>query len=129
MRPNFSSPDQVAEAADSMTRYRVEHFKVALLDARYRLIKWAHVSKGSLAASIVHPREVFRPAIVGSAYAIIVVHNHPSGDPKPSQDDRVITERLVSSGRIVGIPVVDHVIVGREGWTSLRQEGRVSFDN
>ena len=122
-RPTLSSPDLVAKVAEPMTRYRVEHFRVALLDARHRLIKWAHISKGSLTHAIVHPREVFRPAIVGSAAAIILVHNHPSGDPKPSTDDMKITDQLRKVGDMVGIKVIDHVIVGREGHFSFREEG------
>jgi DNA repair protein RadC len=80
-------------------------------------------SQGTLTASLVHPREVFRPALREAAAAIILVHNHPSGDPTPSREDREVTERLVHVGEILGIPVLDHVIVAERGYVSLRQDG------
>lgn len=83
------------------------------------------VSRGSLNASIVHPREVFRPAIVGSAASIILVHNHPSGDPEPSEEDLAITRRLVQVGELHGIPVLDHVVVAKAGFVSLRARGHI----
>ncbi len=79
-----------------MARYRVEVFRVLLLDTRHRLIRKVTVSRGTISASIVHPREVFRPAIVASAAAMILVHNHPSGDPEPSRDDVALTKALGS---------------------------------
>jgi len=78
------------------------------------------VSIGSLNASIVHPREVFKPAVIASAASIVLVHNHPSGDPEPSEEDLAITKRLVEAGELLGIAVLDHVIVASRGVVSLR---------
>ena len=102
-----------------------EVFKVLLLDARNKLIREITISEGSLTSSIVHPREVFRPAIIEAAASIICVHNHPSGDPTPSQDDLKITTQLVETGRIVDIRVLDHIIVGHRTFTSLASQGYV----
>ena len=81
------------------------------------------VSLGTLAASLVHPREVFKAAIIGNAAAIIVIHNHPSGDPTPSREDREITARLKSCGETLGIPVLDHIVVAAEGYRSFAEMG------
>jgi DNA repair protein RadC len=91
-----------------------ENFIVLLLDRKNQLIGINTVSIGSLTASVVHPREVFKPAILSNASAIICAHNHPSGDPQPSQEDRVLTQRLVEAGKLLGISVLDHIIVGDE---------------
>jgi DNA repair protein RadC len=110
----------------AMTRSRVELFRVVLLNARHDVLKMATVSRGSLSATIVHPREVFRPAIVASAAAVILVHNHPSGDPEPSGEDVEITKRLARAGDLLGIDVLDHVIVAKGGrWVSLKERGVV----
>ena len=90
-----------------------EQFQVVLLDQKNKIIKDVMVSQGSLTASVVHPREVFNFAIRDSAAAIICVHNHPSGDPQPSREDRALTTRLGEAGRLLGIQVLDHIIVGR----------------
>lgn len=100
-----------------------EQFQVILLDQKHKRMKDIMVSQGSLTASVVHPREVFNFAIRESAAAIICVHNHPSGDPQPSQEDRVLTSRLVEAGRLLGIHVLDHIIVGRETYMSFADEG------
>jgi DNA repair protein RadC len=100
-----------------------EVFLTVLLDARHRVIGEARISQGSLTASIVHPREVFRPAIRLGAGAVILVHNHPSGDPTPSPEDVGVTRRLRRAGEILGIRVVDHVIVAREGYFSFQEGG------
>lgn len=100
-----------------------EEFQVLLLDRKNRVMKGMMISQGSLTASIVHPREVFNPAIRESAAAIICVHNHPSGDPQPSQEDRVLTKRLAEAGQLLGIQVLDHVIVGRDAYMSFADEG------
>lgn len=99
-----------------------EHFLVLLLDGRHRLQRVEPVSAGTLSASLVHPREVFAPAVRESAAAVIVVHNHPSGDPTPSLEDREVTRRLVESGRLLGIPLLDHLVVADDGWVSLRED-------
>lgn len=100
-----------------------EHFYLILLDVRHRLISEFVISIGSLTASIVHPREVFRPAVIHSAAAVILAHNHPSGDPEPSDEDLRVTRRLYRCGQWIGIPVLDHVISGRGEWCSLRDMG------
>jgi DNA repair protein RadC len=98
-----------------------ERFHVILLDGRHRVMRHALVSQGTLTASLVHPREVFRPALRESAAALVLVHNHPSGDPTPSREDEEVTARLVRAGEILGIPVLDHVVVAERGYVSLRE--------
>jgi DNA repair protein RadC len=100
-----------------------EHFCVLLLDGRHRVLGEEVVSLGTLTASLVHPREVFRPALRASAAALILVHNHPSGDPEPSPEDRTVTERLGRAGELLGVPVLDHVVIAERGFRSLRDEG------
>jgi DNA repair protein RadC len=100
-----------------------EQFQVVLLDQKNKIIKDVMVSQGSLTASVVHPREVFNMAIRDSAAAIICVHNHPSGDPQPSREDRALTTRLGEAGRLLGIQVLDHIIVGRDTYMSFADEG------
>lgn len=103
----------------------VEVFGVLLLDGRHRVTGWAEVSRGTLTSSLVHPREVFGPALRMGAAAVIVAHNHPSGDPSPSLEDRAITDRLKQAGTLLGVPLLDHIIIGagqsfeafaRNGW-------------
>lgn len=118
-------PDDVVKLIDKLTgnRFRTEVrecFMVILLNARHEALAVETVSIGSLNSSIVHPREVFRPAIMAAAAAIILVHNHPSGNPEPSEEDISITKRLVESGKLLGIPVLDHIISARRGATSLQ---------
>jgi len=102
---------------------RKEHVVAALLDARHHLIRVSRVAVGSLTASLVHPRELFHDAITASAAAVVVAHNHPSGDPQPSAHDLALTERLVEAGALLGIEVVDHVILGGQRIMSLRAAG------
>ncbi|MEK7845891.1 MAG: DNA repair protein RadC [Nitrospinota bacterium] len=109
------SEDVVNYYIPLMKNLKKEIFKTVLLDSKNKILKDVEdeiVSKGSLTASIVHPREVFKTAIKESAAAVILVHNHPSGDPSPSREDIEITQRLVKSGEIVGIKVLDHIIIG-----------------
>ena len=103
-----------------------ERFLVVLLDGRHRVLREVAISQGTLTASLVHPREVFRPALREAAAAIILVHNHPSGDPAPSQEDLEVTRRLVRAGEILGIPVLDHVVVAERGYVSLREQGHLA---
>ncbi len=102
---------------------RHEIFKVVLLDAKHAILRDATVSEGSLTLSIVHPREVFTMAVKESAAAVIFLHNHPSGDPTPSQEDKVLTARLVSAGEVLGIRVLDHLIVGDGRYVSFADQG------
>ena len=100
-----------------------EEFHALLLSARHRVIREVFITRGILDASLIHPREVFRPAIAESAAAIILVHNHPSGDPTPSAEDRAVTKQLSAVGRTVGISVVDHVVIGDGRFASLADHG------
>ncbi len=102
---------------------RKEHFIAFYLDARRRVIKREIISVGIINAAIVHPREVFEPAIKNLAVAIIVAHNHPSGDPSPSDDDLALHKRMCKAGSILGISVLDHVIVTAEKYISFKEEG------
>lgn len=121
-------PIDVQRSLEPRLRGRArESFHVLLLDGRHRLLSVEEVSVGTLTASLVHPREVFREAIRGAAAAILLVHNHPSGDPTPSVEDRVVTRRLQDAGELIGIRVVDHVIVAEEGYFSFR-EADPAFD-
>jgi DNA repair protein RadC len=113
-------PDDVLVHVRDLTRARREHFVVLLLNARHEMQRREVVSIGSLNASIVHPREVFLPAILHSAASIVLVHNHPSGDPEPSEEDLSITRRLVEVGDLVGIGVLDHVVIAARGVVSFR---------
>ncbi len=118
-------PEDVVAVCKGLRRAQREVFAVLLLNARHELMRRVTVSVGSLNASIVHPREVFLPAILASAASIILVHNHPSSDPEPSEEDLSITKRLVQVGELLGISVVDHVIVAKRGTVSLRARGLV----
>lgn len=100
-----------------------ERFYVLLLDGKGRLLREVRVSEGSLTASLVHPREVFRRAVREAAAAVVLVHNHPSGDPEPSPEDSTLTGRLRAAGELLGIRVLDHVVVGRGRWTSFADRG------
>ena len=104
-------------------RRRQERFFVVALDARNRVIRRHLVAVGSLSSVTVHPREVFAPLIRDRAAAALLVHNHPSGDPTASVEDIDLTRRMLEAGRLLGIPVLDHLIIGRDGYTSLRDDG------
>jgi DNA repair protein RadC len=101
----------------------VEHFGIVLLDSKHRVIRTTVVAIGTLNSTVVQPRDVFREAMLGSAAAIVVFHNHPSGDPGPSPDDMELTRRLTSAGRLVGIDVVDHIVLGDLRYCSLKEMG------
>ena len=117
------TPRDVYELAGDFRAERREHFVGFYLNARSRLLGRETVSVGSLNASIVHPREVFEPALRRGAAQLVVAHNHPSGETDPSDDDVRITRRLAEAGELLGIPLMDHVIVGANGFTSLREQG------
>ncbi|NNL67660.1 MAG: DNA repair protein RadC [Myxococcales bacterium] len=122
------SPEDVfRHFAAGLRRLDHERFVVVLLDGRHRVLGEEVVSRGTLTASLVHPREVFRPALRASAAAVILVHNHPSGDPTPSAEDRSVTARLADAGEILGVRVLDHVVVAERGFVSLREEGALDF--
>jgi DNA repair protein RadC len=94
-----------------------EHFFIILMDTKNKILSYQKISMGILDASIIHPREIFKPAIKNSAAKIILVHNHPSGDPLPSNEDILITEKLIEIGELIGIEVLDHVIIGDKYWS------------
>jgi DNA repair protein RadC len=121
--PMRSPRDVYAVYATRLEDLPVEEFHVAVLDSQHRLERDVTVTRGILNSSLVHPREVFREAIAERAAAIILVHNHPSGDPTPSGDDRLVTEQLSAAGRLLDIPVHDHVIIGRGRYTSFAESG------
>jgi len=102
-----------------------EHFVALLLDGRHRVVRECGVSQGTLTASLVHPREVFRTAVREAAAAIVLAHNHPSGDPSPSEEDREVTRRLARAGEILGIRVLDHVVIAEHGFYSFREAGEL----
>ncbi|MBU1179736.1 DNA repair protein RadC, partial [Patescibacteria group bacterium] len=103
--------------------HKKEHFVVFYLDSRNQEIKRETISIGTLNASLIHPREVFEPAIAHHSAQIIVAHNHPSGDPEPSEDDIEITKRLQEAGKILGIEVTDHIVVAKNGFYSFKEQG------
>lgn len=119
----ISSPEVLAKYFMEVLRHQQkECFVVTFLDTKCKMIGYEIISTGSLTAAVVHPREVYKIAIQKSAYSIIVVHNHPSGDPSPSKEDLQITERLKKVGEVIGIPLLDHIIIGDGIYKSLKQE-------
>ena len=109
--------------APALRDLRQEEFRVLLLNTQHAVIRELLVTRGTLDTSVVHPREVFRPAIAESAAAMILVHNHPSGDPAPSPEDRDVTDQLAAAGRLIGIPVLDHVVIGDARYVSFVESG------
>ena len=125
-RPRLTTPRQLA--AYLLPQYgtgTVEQFGIVMLDTKHRMIRIRIVSTGSLDSTVVHPREVFREAASASAAAIVLFHNHPSGDPTPSAEDLMLTTRMVNAGDIMGIDVVDHLILAEQKYFSLMESGRL----
>ena len=118
-----SSRDVFLHYQGRLAGCRNENVYVVLLDIKNRVLGEVKVSEGSLSAAIVHPREVFRPAVELAAAALIVVHNHPSGDPTPSTEDRSLTRRLRDAGEMIGVRVLDHVIIGAGCYSSFAERG------
>ncbi len=122
LRPKVSTPRDVYELLGPRMRgIKKEEFVCLYLDTKNQLLRDEVVSMGSLSSSVVHPREVFKGAIQESAASLILVHNHPSGDPSPSGDDLDITERLMNAGKLLGIEVLDHIIIGDGRFVSLKE--------
>lgn len=119
--PLVRGPESIHDQCRDIRGSNREHFVAFYLNSRHQILRREVVSIGSLNASIVHPREVFRPAIVLCAAALVLAHNHPSGDTTPSEEDLAITRRLKEAGKLLGIELVDHVIVGESGYTSMRE--------
>lgn len=125
-RAVIASPeDAAALVMDSMRHLDREHFKIMLLNTKNHLLAIETISIGTLNSSMVHPRELFKAAIKKSAAGLILVHNHPSGDPSPSGDDIVITRRLIEGGEILGISVLDHLIIGDNKFISMKSKGLI----
>jgi DNA repair protein RadC len=123
---DIKNPEAVVKAIRTSIKEKAkEHFKLILLNPRNKIIGISTISIGTLNASLVHPREVFKDAIVHSAASVVLAHNHPSGDPEPSEDDIKITKKLVESGKILGIEVLDHIIIGKGGFLSFKERGLV----
>jgi len=121
-KPIIRQPTDVFDYfRDQMSLLTKEIFRVVALDTKNRIVKEQVISEGTLNASIVHPRDVFRVAIVHSAASVILLHNHPSGDPTPSQEDITLTKRLVEVGKIMEISVLDHIIIGGGKFSSMKE--------
>ena len=123
---DIKDPEAVVKAISASIKDKAkEHFKLILLNPRNKIIGISTISIGTLNASLVHPREVFKDAIMHSAASVVLAHNHPSGDPEPSEDDIKITKKLVESGKILGIEVLDHIIITKNGFKSFGSEGLI----
>lgn len=123
-RPVIKEPEDAANLLMARLRHLDrEHFMVILLNTKNHVLGVETVSIGSLNTTVVHPRELFKQAIRRSAAAVILAHNHPSGDPHPSTEDKATTKRLVEAGKILGIEVVDHIIIGHNTYCSLKKMG------
>lgn len=126
LKPVIHTPDEASSLVmEEMCYLDREHFRVMLLNTKNRVLGLETVSIGSLNASLVHPREVFKKAIQRSAAAIILMHNHPSGDPSPSPEDLQITDRLCEAGRVIGIEILDHIIIGDHVYASFKEKGLI----
>ncbi|MGI5880858.1 MAG: RadC family protein [Syntrophomonadaceae bacterium] len=122
----IKSPEDVKNAfMEDMRFLDRERFRVLYLDRKNGIILWEDVSVGGLHSSIVHPREVFKTAVKNSAASIILIHNHPSGDPTPSKEDVETTKGLIEAGKIMGINVLDHIIIGYDSYCSLKNKGLI----
>ena len=121
-----TSPEAAAEVlVPALAGADRERCVVALLDTKHRLLRTATVSIGSIDHTFMAPREVFRDALLANAAALVLAHNHPSGDPEPSRDDEQVTRRLVRAGELMGVQVLDHLVVGTARWVSLARRGVV----
>ena len=122
----IESPEEAYEAIKTITNVQEEAqevFGIFILNTKHKIVAVHEISRGTLNNSMVHPREVFKPAVLHNAAAIICFHNHPSGDPNPSQDDVTINSRLVEAGKIMGIEILDHIIIGDDEYVSLKERG------
>ena len=123
---DIKNPQSVVKAIQSSIKDKAkEHFKLILLNTRNKIIGISTVSIGTLNSNLVHPREVFKDAISHSAASVVFAHNHPSGDPEPSEDDLTITKRLTEAGKILGIEVIDHIIISKNGFFSFKEKGLI----
>jgi len=123
----IKNPEDVFNYLIDMRKLNKEYFRGLYLDVRNRLLRDEIITIGTLTTNIIHPREVFQPAIKYSAVGLILAHNHPSGDPAPSEDDIKITQQIIEVGKIMDIDVLDHVIIGNKKFVSLKSEGKMDF--
>ena len=121
----LSPRDAAAFLLPSFGARPLEQFGIVLLDSKYRVLRTTIVASGTLNATIVQPRDVYREAVLGGAAAVVAFHNHPSGDPHPSPDDMALTRRLVAAGALMGIELVDHVVLGDARYCSFKETGRL----
>jgi len=119
----YLKPEDVWKELRDIRDHKKEHFVIFFLDSRNQEIKREVISVGSLNANLVHPREVFEPAVKNLAAQVILAHNHPSGDAEPSEDDLKLNKRLVEAGEILGIQVIDHIIITKNGYLSFKEKG------
>jgi DNA repair protein RadC len=119
----YLNPEDIWKELKDIRVHKKEHFVVFYLDSRNQEIRREVISVGSLNANLVHPREVFEPAVKNLAAQVILAHNHPSGDTEPSEDDLTLNKRLVEAGKILGIEVIDHIIIGQKGYLSFKEKG------
>ena len=120
-----ASPDVARILRPIIGHLDQEVFVAVLLDVKTRVLRIVEISRGSLSASLVHPREVFKAAVRDAAHAVILAHNHPSGDPAPSPEDAALTTRLIAAGDVLGIRVLDHVVIGMHDHYSFADSGRL----
>lgn len=126
IRPALRRPDDIVQLMEPELRYlNREEFHIILLDIRQRMIRKIKISRGGLAAAVIFPRDIFREAVKANAAAVILVHNHPSGDAEPSPADLESTRKLMEIGQMMGVPVVDHLIVGAQGSISMKERGLI----
>lgn len=129
--PNLPNPRAVSQMlARILESEVVEVFIVLCLTVKHRPIAWHEVSRGTLYSTLVHPRELFKVAFLANAASVVLAHNHPSGDPCPSADDRALTRRLVAAGELLGVDVLDHIIIGHDGhYFSFKESGGLTSAN
>ena len=126
-RQRITGPRDVFElCAPRLRDLSQEEFHVLLLNTQHAVVREVVITRGTLDTSVVHAREVFRPAIAESAAAVVLVHNHPSGDPMPSPEDRAVTRQLAAAGELIGIPVIDHIVIGDARYVSFVESGLLS---
>ncbi|MFA4992445.1 MAG: DNA repair protein RadC [Candidatus Omnitrophota bacterium] len=119
----YLSPEDIWQELKDIRGHKKEHFIILYLDSRNQEIKREIISIGSLNTNLVHPREVFEPAVKHLASQVVLAHNHPSGDNEPSEDDLTLNKRLVEAGKILGIEVIDHIIIAKSGYLSFKEKG------
>ena len=120
---HITSPGDGFQYLKKLRYYPTEIFVVVLMNSKNRIIKTEQIAEGSLTSAVVHPREVFAPAVVAHAACILVAHNHPSGDPYPSAEDRSLTHALEEAGSVLGIPLLDHLVIGDGRYYSFKEHG------